>query len=132
MGPGEQLGGLLGERQLLVVALEQREVQLSGDRRLEAGGVGDHGDQQQAHEAGRGEQDRAGAPVPDGDHRVEQERVDGDDHEADERHSPEAGEGPRRGHVVQADPEVAPRESALGPSAEQRLHEHPDRRGDPR
>ena len=48
---GERLVDLLRQRQLLVVALEQREAQVAGGRRLEPGDVGDDDEHEDADEA---------------------------------------------------------------------------------
>ena len=129
---GERLVHLLGERQLLVVALEHGHAEMAGGGGLEAGEVDDHRRHEHAGDAHPGQHR---APTRTGAQRepeVEQQPVDGDHHEAHEQRAADAGQGARRGDGVQRDAEVGPREPAEREAAPQRLQHHPHRGGEER
>ena len=130
---GEALVGLLRQRQLLVVALQQREPEVPGGRRLEAGEVGHRrATTTPAMPIPASTAARAGVGAQ-REREVEDQPVDGDDHERDEQGAAEAREGPRGRDVVQGDTEVGPREPAERRSARRNASStHPHRGGEQR
>ncbi len=133
---GEGLVHLLGERELLVVALEQRHLEVAGGGGLEPGDVDhDGGDEDPGHtDAGEdcGSHPGAGRVLPEREHEVEQQPVHRDDDEAHEERAADARDRSCRGDVVQRDAEVGPREAAEREATAQRLEHHPHRSGEER